>query len=457
MPSSGTITMAQSVIINISTYNVVEINTLSLGCMIDWQWNSWRNSAYRRQLTQDAGFKLIRVFDFRKTNPPLMPCTYWDEVTKTGEWDWTYVDALTQRIFEVGAEPLYCLGYARTSIQNYIPPGMAVNPQTQLPYPESYAAYCSEWVKHFKNVGLPVRFYEVFNEPFAYFGWTADYTKLGYFKDVWNACARAMRTENSNIMLSFDFTTNRRVLDYWIENGDSIDFLDAHKYDCNSIPGYDDQEMFKRAEERRFFSYPDNNFYGFDDARQLWFNSRGKMLPSIISESNVNSACGDVGTDPRMAQMTGAVRTALVLRQGMLEKLDYHVYYEFSSDPATASSGYGFGMINSATNTPWYSYFAQKLIGPNLEVNNPILETSSNSDDVRVIAWNNGNTLNILIICKSDEPQSIHINGVSGEVNCSWIDTSIPFTEASIQNNVINIEENVQLIGYTVMLLQQNS
>ena len=455
--ATGTVSMAPLVSINLDTTKFVGTNNLSLGCMIDWQWYSWQNSAYRRQLVQDAGFKLVRVFDFRKTNPALMPCTYWDESTKTGEWDWTHVDALTQRIFEVGAEPLYCLSYARPSIQNYIPPGMTVNPETELPYPESYAAYCSEWVKHFKNVGLPVRFYEVFNEPFAYFGWTADYTKLGYFKDVWNACARAMRNVNPNIMLSFDFTTNRRVLDYWIQNGEDIDFLDAHKYDCNSNPGYDDQEMFKRAEERRFFSYPDNNFYGFDDARQLWFNSRGKILPSIISESNVNSACGDQGTDPRMAQMAGAVRTALVLRQGMLENIDYHVYYEFSSDPATATSGYGFGMINSATNKPWYSYFAQKLIGSNLGLNNLILETSSSSNDVRVIAWKNGLTLNILVICKVDESRVLRFNGVTGEVNYSWIDNSIPFTDASIQNSVINIEENLQVMGYIVMLLQKYS
>jgi hypothetical protein len=386
-----------------------------------------------------------------------MPCTHWDEQSKTGEWDWTYVDALTERIFEVGAEPLYCLSYARSGIENYIPPGMAVNPETELPYPESYAAYASEWVKHFLETDSPVRFYEIFNEPFAYFGWTADYTKLGYFTDVWNACAIAMRAENPNIMLSFDFTTNKRVLDYWIENGEDIDFLDAHKYDCNSIPGHDDQEMFLRAEERRFFSYPDNNFYGFDDARQLWFNSRGEILPTVISESNVNSACGDVGTDPRMAEMAGAVRSALVIRQGILEDLNYHIYYEFSSDPSTASSGYGFGMVNSDNNNPWYSYFAQKLIGSNLEINDPILETSSDSNDVRVISWKNGLTVNVLIICKTEESRLIVLEGISGEVDCSWIDNSIPFTEASIQNDVIDIDENLQVNGYTVMLLQKNS
>ena len=454
--STGLVSYVPVANVLVNPSNTIGLNNLSLGTMIDWQWSSWSTSATRRQLTQDAGFKLIRTFDFRKTSPMLMPCTYWDEATMTGTWDWTNVDNYVSKIFEIGAEPLFCLGYARASIENYIPTGMSVDPTTLLPHPQSYAKYCAEWVKHFKSLGWPVRFYEIFNEPFSYFGWSADYTKLGYFKDVWNECARQMRAVNPNVLLSFDYTTARRVLDYWVQYGENLDFLDAHKYDCNSVPGFDDQEVFKRAEERRFLSAPDTTFYGFNDAKQVWFNGRGKMLLAVISESNVNSGY-EGGTDPRMAQMVGAVRAALVLRTGILTGLNYHVQYEFSSSTAVAQSkggGYGFGMINSDNNKPWYSYYAQKLVGENLAVGDRILESSCNSNNIRVVAWLHESTLSILLICQVDTTVPVVLTGLSGQRDVEWVDSTIPFTDGMIQRGTMDLSNPWSLKGYTVMMLQ---
>jgi hypothetical protein len=341
---------AQQFQVAIDPSKIIGTNNFSLGFMTDWSWPTFVSDNARRQLVKDANFKLVRVFDFRTTNPRLMPCSNWD-MTKNNctLWNWTQVDSYTQAVFGMGAEPIFTLGYIRDNIQNYIPPGMPLNSTTGLPNSNSYAVYATEWVKHFKQKGWPVRYYEIGNEPFAYFGWNpspSNNLKLTYYVDFWNFVARAMRQQNPNILLSQDALTQTNVLNYWLQYGDNVDYLDFHKYDCNtwnksSSSYYNDSEMFRRAESINYETTGDR--YGVKDAQQKWLTSRGKLLPVINSESNLNSAW-EGGTDPRIQQMTGAVWTALELRQGILKGLQYNVYYEFSSSSKSnpISGGYGF-------------------------------------------------------------------------------------------------------------------
>jgi len=455
--ASGIINYWPRVDITVNVNKVIGINNLSLGFQLDWErWKTFLDSSVQQQLAMDAGFRLIRIFDFRPTNPRLMPCIYWNESTKTGVWDWTYVDALTLKIFEIGAEPLFCLGWARDNIQNYIPPGMAVNPVTLLPYPESYAAYAAEWVKHFKQFGLPVRFYEIMNEPFFYFGWNAEnMTRLGYFVELWNVVSRAMRQQNPKIFLSHCAITQKKILDYWITYGDDIDFLDFHKYDANIIGQYSDAEMLKRAEIRGFEDASWSALYSINTARQKWFNARGKWLPAIISESNFNSAWEN-GTDPRIQQMICAVWLALVLKSGILNGLDYFVYFEFSSSKSKTrpSGGWGFGMINLDDNQPWYPYYVHHMIGSNLATGDKLIEVKSASDDVKSVAWIHDGKLHVILICKVSENRTVTFQGINGQAQVLWIDNKITYETPRIQNDELDLADALILKGYTVALLQ---
>lgn len=458
--STGLITYWPQVDVSIDLSQVIGVNNLSLGFMLDWhRWVPFIDSPVQRQLASDASFKLIRVFDFRKISPygypDLMPVTYWNESTKTGTWDWTQVDGLVNAIFDVGAEPLFCLGWARDNIQNYIPPSMAVNPNTGLPHPDSYSAYAKEWVKHFNALGWPVRYYQIMNEPHFYFGWNpSDTTKLAHYVELWNAAARAMRAENSDVLLSQDSITMKRVFDYWLEHGEDVDFLDFHKYDADTVGQYSDAEMFIRAEQISFENT--RSLYGVDEARQRLFNARGKWLPVINSESNFNSAW-EGGTDPKIQPMAGAVWLALVLRMGMLKGLTYNVYFEFSSSKSWSEAhgtGWGFGMINEDDNQPWYPYYVHKIIGSNLAVGNELVEAESSSNDIGSIAWVHDGKLNILLICKVDEPRTVTLQGISGQLDVSWIDNAIPYASPSIQTDTISFNEPLIMSGYTVALLQ---
>ena len=451
--TNGAISYTPSLTVTVNPNQIIGTNNLVLGTQLDWErFHHFMDRPEYQQLAIEANFKLIRVFDFRKISSygydNLMPCKQWPN-----EWDWTTVDALANAIFSIGAEPLFCLGWARTPINNYIPPGMPINSATGLPDPETYASYAQEWVKHFKEVGLPVKHYQIMNEPIFYFGWAYS-SKLVYFADLWNAAAIAMRAQNPNILLSHDTLTIKFVLDYWIDHGEDIDYLDFHKYDAEYAGEYTDEQMFNRAETRQYETQ--GSFYGLDQARQIWFNARGKMLPTINSESNFDCAF-ETGSDEKIQQMTGAVWLALSLRTGIIKGLNYHVYFEFSSSKSFQQSigtGWGFGMINQDNNQPWYPYYVNKMIGSNLAVGDQLLYTDSPTNDLRTLAWTHNGKTNILLIHKVTTTTTIRLQGLDGQINISWIDNTIPYENPRLQTQQINANSQITLHGYTVALLQ---
>lgn len=449
--SIGVINYWPRVDVTVNLNKVIGINNLSLGFQLDFEWKTWRDRSIMRQLADDANFRIIRIFSIC-----VEPCTGWDEATKTGTFNWGDVDLLVQRIFEIGAEPMIVLGYADSNGLTKLPNGMATNPLTGLPYPESWASYCGEWVKHFKNVGLPVRYYEIVNEPWAYFSWK-NYTRLEYFKALFNAAAEAMRAENPNVLLGFDGTNRRPVLDYWLANdGADLDFISFHKYDSGAIGRYSDAEMFVRAET--VYMETDPWYYGIKDAQLLYKNARGKLIPVINSESNFNSAF-ETGTDPKIQQMAGAVWTALVLRTGILKGLKYNIYYCFGSSASwegenKASGGVGFGMVNIDDNKPWYPYYVQWMIGKSLNVGDSIVELISSSDEVRATSWVREGKLNMLLICKVDQPRTIYIHGISSIFNVTKIDSAVPWEKPILQISTLNSTQPLTVYGYSVMLLQ---
>ena len=432
-------------------------NRFSVAFKLDYEWKRWRDSSVLRQLAKDANFKLVAFSTWKSDSPRA--CTYWYESTQTGTFDWTNVDSLVRRIFELGAEPFVILGGYDMSSQ-FRPKGMATNPATGLPYPSSWAAYSAQWVKHFKAVGLPVKYYEINTEGFKYFGWNAAYglTKLQNYINVWNAAARAMRAVDPTIRISDDSITMPKVFDYWLTHGDDVDFLDFHKYDSYSfVPGtsgyYTSAQLLSMADTRCYVT--SSNFYGIDDARQKWMNARGKFLPVINSETNLDSAWSS-GTDIRIQQMVGAVWTALMLRVSVFEGLDYSVYFQFASSAHYTSVGDGFGMVNTDNNQPWYPYYVNKLFGSNLGIGDSLLSTTSTSSDLRTLAWIHGTKLNVLLIHKVDQARTVNLHGLQGQFNFSKIDNTISWQTPSVQKGVIDASKPLTLNGYTILLLQSN-
>jgi len=455
--SYGEVSYLPEIIVTVDFSKVIGVNNLSTGFQISYGSGDFMRNSQMRQLAEDANFKLVRFTDWLASQwiPSMMPCTRFNEQTKTGTYNWTNVDNVVGKIFQIGAEPLVCLGGVG-GVTSF-PPGMAINSTTNLPNPESYAVYCTDWVKHFKEVGLPVRYYEVVNEPWVYFGWEpVNFTRLNNYMSLFNACAGSMRQQNPNLFISFDFVGRKPVLDYWLANGGAdVDSINFHKYGDYVAGRKSDEDLFATAENEYFGQWPLG--YSVSQARQVWFNARGKLLPIICSESNFNSAWQS-GTDPRIQQMAGAVWTALVLRMGVLSGVNYNVYFELASSAnygkTTETGGAGFGMVNSDNNQPWYPYYVHCMLGNSLGVGDSLIEAVSSSDDIRTLAWIHNRTLNIFLICKVDQPRILQLRGLESKLNFFKIDKTFPWETPSIQTGVVNSTEPCDINGYTVALLQ---
>ena len=446
--SSGTISYLPLINLSVNTQNVIGTNNLSLGFNLHFYWEreTWRTRSAMQQLTVDMNTKMIRLFDYQ-----LSPCSNWNDETKTGTFDWTYTDTIITAILDAGATPLIALGFI-DSHNIYVPSGMSIT-DTGLPDPDSFAAYAREWVKHFKQAGLPVKHYEIFNEASYYFypNWNWNEAKAGHFLTLYNTAYNAMHNESEEILVGNDAALHRKFLDFWKAKGGKLDFLSFHKYDCDNL-AMGDTTPLDRADQRYFVT--DSYFYGVNDARELW----GTDLPAIASEANWAAFCSQ-GTDTRIHQVVGAVWLALVLRKSMLENVQYNLYYSFSSSKSwelanKATGGWGFGMINQDDNQPWYPYYVQNLIGRNLSVGDSLLETSSSSNDVKSIAWLHNGILNYLIICKVDEPRTLRLQGLSGELDFAKIDNTISYVTPRVQSGKMDSDEPIVVNGFTVIRLQ---
>jgi outer membrane biosynthesis protein TonB len=446
-----------SIDVNVDTTKIVTQNTLSLGFQLDGgEIGLWRQSSLLRQLAESANFKLVRVF-----NNFIEPCTSWSESTRSGTWSWTSVDDLVKKIFDSGAEPLIVLGFYSWASSSLITPrGMSKNPTTGLPYSASWGAYCAEWARHFKSAGLQVRYYEIINEPFQYWkndGWPTAQPKLGYFMDLYNSAATSMRSVNSNIKLGNDASTMKGVLDYFISNGERLDFLSYHDY-ATGTASTSDTQILQAAETKGIVQT--TSYYGVEAARRLYKTAKGIQLEVIKSEDNVNYQYSS-GTDPRIQQMLGAVYNALSIRTFILNNYSYRVYFHLSDSASEqqkkSTGGAGFGMINNDNFTPWYPYFAQQMISSNLAVGDNVLECSSTSNDIRVITWQHQSTLNVLLICQVNEARSINLHGLTGQLSFFKIDNSISWKTPQVQTGVISSQNSLSLNGYTVMLLKTGS
>jgi hypothetical protein len=417
--------------------------------MLDWEWKSFSDSSAQRQLATNAGLKLMRLFSVR-----IEPCTQWVESSKTGTFNWAKVDTLLQRIFAAGAEPLICFGkFGSAGGKLEVPRGMANNPATNLPYPASYAAYVAEWVKHFKTAGLTVRYYEIVNEPYFYFGWDTAETKLiGNFADLFNTVARNIRSINPNVLIGNDAFLQKKFLNYFVNYGDNLDFIDFHKYGLGEQGGTD-AAAFNQA-RTAYLSTETQNWYTLDQARQIWSSKRGKTLPTIITESNFSYAWTN-GSDPRIQQMAGAVYTALVAREAVLRGIDYDLYYAFASSASTQDgSGKGYGLINCDNNQPWYPYYVYLWLGQSLGVGDKLFSLTSSFSGISGFAWNHDQRTYFLFICEANQAVTVYFNGLSGNINFSKIDNTISYLTPKVQTGTISSTQSFAINGYTVAIFQ---
>lgn len=441
---------ATPISISVNTTKVIGTNNLSLGFQLDGDdIRIWRDSSVLQQLASNASLKIVRFFEQRLGSP----CTSWNTATKTGTWDWSKIDPLIKNIFAIGAQPLIVLGFIGYSNWQLstCPRGMPLNTTTGLPQPDQWAAYTAAWVSHFKSKGYPVRYYELINEAYHYFGWPATQPKLGYFMQLYNSAYASMKAVNPNVQIGNDACVLKSVLNYFITNGKPLDFLSYHAYGA-TIPSTSDSTIFQNAET--LYVNETLRVYGVDEARKVYKAAKGVWLPVMHDESNLDYYF-TTGTDPRIQEMQGAVYNALTFRTGMLDNFSYISYFHFASSATNnPQGGLGFGMVNLDNNKPYYPYYAFQMVGSNLAVGDKLVQCSSTSSNIRVVAWTHQNKLNLLIISKVDSATSITLQGLSGQLQYYKIDNTISWKTPKVQQGTVSSTSSLTINGYTVMLLQ---
>jgi hypothetical protein len=448
------------VVVNVDYGNKVGTNKLTLGFQLDGpEIRTWRNSQELQDLAKEGGFKLIRFFEHRVYGGKSA-CNSWSNTNmRCNGWNWTETDQVMQGIYNADAEPLVVLGFASFNAGGLstLPPGMSVDPTTRLPDPDQWAAYCVEWMDHFVDMGFNVTYYELVNEPYHYFEWDKQ-PRLGYYMELYNAASKAMRAKDPNIMIGSDGCIIKKVLDYFITDGEPLDFISFHGYGVG--PEYDatNEKIFGAAESK--YIYETNSVYGVLKAKERYRQGRGLDLPMFKTEGNVNHAWEN-GTDPRISNMTGAVFTALSVKTLMVNGVSYNIYFHLGSSKRTGQSkpagGTGFGMVNTDDNKPYYPYYVQKWIANNLDVGDNIVESYSDSPNLRTVAWINGDTLNILLIHNETGEKNVYLGGLSGTLSYLKIDDPDDTTweDPVIRTGTVQIPGMITMDGYTVMLLQK--
>jgi hypothetical protein len=438
--STGSINYSSASSVSIDLSREIGDNVLSLGFQLDGpDISPWSNNEYLRTYSKDANFVFVRFFEHRYGKP----CTYWDETTKTGTWDWSKIDTVVKQIFDIKAEPLIVLGFYSWTLFKIssAPNGMSTNSVTGLPDPDQWGAYCAAWVKHFKDVGLPVKYYEIINEPYHYFGWPATEPKLSYYMALYNSAATSMRNVNPTIKLGNDASTMKLVLNAFIQKGEPLDFISFHRYGLQDLTDPDSKAI---TNAETLYMVDSSTFYAPGQAVQVYQNAKGVTLPLINSEGNIS----DEETDPRAHTILGGVYTALSIRTYILAKVSYCVYYHMAGKSNTM------GMIDTDTKKPYYAYFVNKMIGTSLSAGDKLYYSTSPSDNLRSLVWiHNGKTC-ILLILKADTSMTFTVKGVTGSYTYEKIDGSIDWQSAAMQTGSYN-GGNLSLNGYTVLLLKQ--
>lgn len=446
--------------------NQIATNLLRLGTqLLPWIWHFEGWSSGLRDKARALKFGLMRMLT---GDVDIQPCTHWDETTHSGTWDWGLFDAVIQAIYESGAEPLVCIGG-----KGYYPPGMSVDPDSGLPVNfETFAEYCVDILEHCKSKGWNIKYWEVLSES-GEWGYHVETTEL------FNLCAERMHTVDPSILIGHNKAWIPPFFHEFLSNAQGMGFLAFNKYDSGRTTAYNpppdsDALILETAGDLRKNWWSNESgymYYSPSDMKQMWFQARGEHIPIICAEANLNWAW-EGGTDPRVQQIFGAVWYAELVRAYVLDNsLDHLIYWGFAShtrseddayppDPPWTTGGRGLGMIDChAPYDEYYSYWLHLMLANRLNVGDPIFEiASSNSTAVSILAWENENCYNILLIGKARSAITVNIEVRNMSVEKDTIISAYTIDDRhsglQIENMSYSDPISIYLNGYSVILLR---
>ncbi len=462
--------------VTVTPSNIIGTNNLTLGTQLSfYDMKTFPTDSQGQTLINDAGIKLVRLFDgdLDAIGTPLV--LGWNEASHTGTYNWTVVNPVIQAIYASGAQPLIVLmsNMASSAVDktSVFTNGMAYdNALGGLPSPQDAASYAASWVTQMKTMGYPVVYYEIGNEINTWLfnsGDTGTWTTLnsagdtlaGYFATDYNASVTAMKAINSAVSVSYDFAWSSAMMSWWLADytGTPLDRIDYHDYTIGTVGQENNVELFGTVQTLTNTGGGTGFGSGSNPilAQQMYYDAKGVTLPLFDTESNLDYQWTP-NTDPIIVQMTGAVWLALSLKTQILNNVKTNIYYAWQASlryqQSLSPPSYGFGLIDSDNHQPWYPYYVYKMIGNNLQVGDSIV-SSINSGSVFGLAWIDNGNLNILLINTFNGTVSTTVSGATGNFNYEKIDNTYSFLNAQLQTGSISLSSPIAMNGYTVILL----
>lgn len=439
IPSIGMI--SYSVRVNINFAKTDLRNSLAVATQ-DIRTRQIHPYVFQKEKAQACRFKLWRLLIGTWGSFGLNPCIAWDETAHMGTYDWTLLDDWIETVRAMGAEPLLCIGG-----KDRLPPGMSVDPAAEEGwslYVEDFAKYCADIVYHCNvEKGYGVKYWEVWNEP----SWV-DADSIVEFTAIFNTVQAQMYGVDASILFGNDRCTTKHWADYYAEHITGLGFASFHKYDTGD-PAESEAVIMERASDlkRTWMEEPpyQMEYYLPAEAASLL------AVPFLIcSETNIDWA----SPDSKHNTMFQSAWYAEELRAFVLDgNIAYSVCYAFADH-----INY-YGMVEDyPPYTLWHPYHVNYLIGNNLNVGDPICESSSDDfGKISTLAWKHGNEYKLLIIGKAPELVRVTVSlpvAVGSDIKIQRIISITGYTSA-LQEETFSYTEPliISLDGYSVTLL----
>jgi hypothetical protein len=223
--------------------------------------------------------------------------------------------------------------------------------------------------------------------------------------------------------LGHGYSAIQPFFDHFIIHSPRLRFISFHDYDAHAT-AFCRPDHYKPTDrilaDAAIVGYPHPGLwhtYSPQDLQDQWSAAGHEQLPMLITETNMNSVYLN-GTDPRIPAIEGAIWYAEKLRAAALANISYSAYFTLTSgdfrnwNSTELTGGYGFGLLNdTAPYDAWFPYFTNWLVGNFLRRGDILVDARAAAPaTVSVLAWTANQHHRILLIGKTAEPVTLHLN-----------------------------------------------
>ena len=435
-PSNGIINYPVQVYVNFN--NITLENTLLIGAH-DGRPYWTPTQQLLMDLAKDANLRMLRLLVGRWHIFSLEPCSYWNETTRTGTYNWSEIDKWIEAIKGIGMEPLLCIGG-----QGALPIGMSEKGEHGFPlYVDDFAKHCSNIVYHLNiEKGYNVKYWEIWNEATC-----NDEASVAQFTEIYNIVQLKMHSEDPSILCGNDRCLIPRFVDYYVDHIHGLNFASFHKYDTGD-PNESKSELIKRASDLINTWREPQSWYRHYSPREAKDILGVQFI--ICSETNIDWDAPDLKHNTMFQEVWYAEELRAFILDGTIS---YSLFFCY----AGALNSYS--MVNcDPPFTVWHPYYVNYLIGNNLNRGDNICESfSDNQTKVTTLAWKSETQKYLLLIGKTPKVLNVNIKlieNVSETIILKKI-TNISEFEGKIEMEKILYMSPliITLDGYTVVLL----